>query len=73
MHLSQTANVYVCHSCQAHHLQRLGKVTEKVNQANGSVNYAYGIAGGPPTPQKCEECSGTFQVDVVLLDRCNGD
>ena len=63
---SQTALVYVCHRCQTYYLQRLGKVTEKKNETNGSVNFTYGLAGGPPCGSACDECQASLHVSPSL-------
>ncbi|GAA5987011.1 hypothetical protein JCM11641_004418 [Rhodosporidiobolus odoratus] len=62
---SKTSLVYCCHSCQSPHFQPLGRVSEKVNEKNGSVNYTYHIPAGPPEEVKgdrCGECGGKFHI-----------
>jgi len=58
---SNTATVYVCHTCQNTYLQPIGRVTEKKSK-NDKPLLNFHTNGGPPTDMKCDECRGNFQV-----------
>ncbi|KAG0146252.1 hypothetical protein CROQUDRAFT_92868 [Cronartium quercuum f. sp. fusiforme G11] len=59
----QTALVYVCTNCSSHHLQPLGRSSNKPTKSGQGSNISYGTAAGPPVPSStCEECGGKFHV-----------
>ncbi|KAM0751875.1 N2,N2-dimethylguanosine tRNA methyltransferase [Meredithblackwellia eburnea MCA 4105] len=61
---SKTSLLYYCHDCQAHFMQPMGKVVEKVSAKTGDVNYSYHMPAGPPAGmgERCGECGGRFHI-----------
>ena len=58
---SNTATVYICHSCQNTHLQPMGRVTEKKSK-NDQILLNYHTNSGHPTDKNCDECGGRYQL-----------
>ncbi|BGP43727.1 RNA methyltransferase tRNA(m5U54)methyltransferase [Rhodotorula kratochvilovae] len=62
---SKTSLIYYCHSCQSPHWQAFGRVSEKVSEKSGAVNYGYHVPAGPPAGvegDRCGECGGKFHI-----------
>ncbi|GAA6052816.1 hypothetical protein JCM3770_006266 [Rhodotorula araucariae] len=62
---SKTSLIYYCHSCQSPHWQAFGRVSEKVSDKTGAVNYSYHVPAGPPAGvegDRCGECGGKFHI-----------
>ena len=54
---SRTAVVYQCTGCEAHYIQRMGRV----QQGKGGQT-KHTAAPGPPCPMQCPECNSPFRV-----------
>jgi hypothetical protein len=66
---SKTSLYYICTGCQSFFGQPLGKLTEKVHERSGSVNYLFKTQAGPPVPERCPECNSALHVsDLFDLD-----
>ncbi|CCM02381.1 uncharacterized protein FIBRA_04476 [Fibroporia radiculosa] len=55
--VSKTSMFYVCSGCQSFYSQPLGRMTEKIHEASGTVNYHFKAHTGPTVPSKCPECN----------------
>ena len=54
---SRTAVVYQCTGCEAHHMQRMGRMQQgKGGQAKHTA------APGPPCPMQCADCGSAFRL-----------
>jgi tRNA (guanine26-N2/guanine27-N2)-dimethyltransferase len=62
----KTSTYYICTGCQSFYGQPLGKMTEKVHERSGNVNYLFKTHSGPSVPVRCPECNFTLHVSGVL-------
>jgi len=53
---NKIGHVYVCHGCEAMHVQRVGKIHQKGSQVK------YSAATAPPMDQFCAECGSKFNM-----------
>jgi len=44
----------------------MGRMTEKVHERSGSVNYLFKTQGGPTIPERCPECKSVLHVSHPL-------
>ncbi|KII88465.1 hypothetical protein PLICRDRAFT_625302 [Plicaturopsis crispa FD-325 SS-3] len=57
---NKTSVYYICTGCQSFYGHPLGKMTEKVHEKSGNVNYLFKTQSGPPVPEQCPECNSTL-------------
>ena len=60
---SRSAVVYQCTGCEAHYLQRMGRVLSTHPGADvGAGQVKHSAAHGPPCPQRCPDCHSAFRL-----------